>query len=58
MKIYVLKSVLPRISVPKRETLSGNLPPICDGTEDMRFIGHLLEHIVRSQCLENGIRGC
>lgn len=48
MKICGLKSVLPLISVPKCEPSSDNLPAICDRTEHMRFIGHLLEHIVRS----------
>ena len=37
MNIYALKSILPLISVAKGETLSNNLPPICDGNEDVSF---------------------
>lgn len=41
MKIYALKSVLPLIPVAKDETLNDNLLPICNGTKDMKLIGHL-----------------
>lgn len=40
MNIHALKSILPLISVVKAKTLSNNnLPPICDGTEDVSFFG-------------------
>lgn len=39
MNIHALKSILLLISVVKAKTLSNNLPPICDGTEDVSFIG-------------------
>lgn len=39
MNIHALKSILLLISVVKAKTLSNNLPPICDETEDVSFIG-------------------
>lgn len=37
-----------RILIPKTrvETLNDNLPPICDGTEDTRFIEHISKCIL------------
>lgn len=41
MKIYALKPIFITNVYCKVETLNDNLPPTCDESEDMRFIGHL-----------------